>query len=330
MVRNNVNAPPRDQFVDLLDAEGILVRTFVGYDESFWLDESRIILTTYERGGQGEIEYDYLGFPTAISSIATIGQQPAEIGTSLAGGESNLHGAVAVADCVLCEYEEDNWHGEVGYRIWTDDGQLTDVRPGDATAWSLDGDRLLVEHPLEDGPTRRSTWEILTWPGFDRYARGDGVLDADFTRAARWHSSGESGPTTVTVVDLVNGRKQIFEDPYLGGDATWDSEGRLVLTDYDTGNATAHALDGAVLDRWDRVGNYVSTSADHSTLVFWYWDQLDEPQVLSVLKDTELTSVTTPAPFFVGFDAVHVSPDGSAMVIVCYLAGQERALLFRL
>jgi len=191
-------------------------------------------------------------------------------------------------------------------------------------------ERLLVEHPLESGPTRDSWWEIVTWPGLDRYARGGGVFDADFTRSARWYGDGEGVPGRIEVTKLLTGRQESFENPYESGNAAWDADGRLVLTDYESGEATAHALDGSVLDRWDRVGNYVSTSADHSTLVFWYWDQLDEPQVLSVLKDTELTSVTTPAPFFVGFDAVHVSPDGSAMVIVCYLAGQERALLFRL
>lgn len=330
VVRTSVNDPASSQFVDVFDRDGNLIQTFQGYDDAVWLDSERIALSVYKRASGQIVSQERVGIPEASSFVARLGSNDVEaVDANLAYARSNGHGALAIMTCWICRRGV-GWYREVAYQIWTWEGGLTAKQRGAPYAWSRSGDRLLVEHPLESGPTRDSWWEIVTWPGLDRYARGGGVFDADFTRSARWYGDGEGVPGRIEVTKLLTGRQESFENPYESGNAAWDADGRLVLTDYESGEATAHALDGSVLDRWDRVGNYVSTSADHSTLVFWYWDQLDEPQVLSVLKDTELTSVTTPAPFFVGFDAVHVSPDGSAMVIVCYLAGQERALLFRL
>lgn len=332
IVRRSVNAPASSQFVDVFDRDGTLVQTFAGYDDAVWLDSDRVVLSIYERNGaSGEIVLQKIGVPEATSFVARLGSDGVEaVDANLADARPNGQGALAVETCWICR-QGVGWYREAAYQIWTMEGGLTAKQQGLPYQWSKSGDRLLVEHPLQSGPTRDSRWEIVSWPGLDRYAQGDGVLDADFERSARWRWSGAGQPTRVEVADLATGQHQSFEDPYEGGNAAWDSSGRLVLTDYETGNASAHALDGSVLERWDRVGNYISSSADHSTLVFWYWDQVDGPQFLSVLREGGLSRVATPVQFSVGFDAVHVSPDGTAMVIVSVIGSNlETALLFRL
>ena len=274
IARRKTNFGASDQYIDIYDASGALIQSFEGFDEGVWLDDQRIVLTTWQRGPQYNIEYPNLGSPNAASFLGAVGSHdPSPLNVNLAYARSNGHGVLAVDRCLICA-KGVGFYRDAGYAVWTPDGGLTKPKPGLLEAWSQEGDRALIDHLLASGPASPRWYEVVTWPSFVRVARGGGTLNADFTWSARWKSSGDT--TDGQLINLATSAETAFTFASSGGEGAWNAAGQLVLADYVTGDATVIAPDGTVAGHWPQLGPRISPSTDHSVLAF-YDDFRDKP-----------------------------------------------------
>lgn len=332
IAKGQAAGPGVAQSVGVFDSDGILVQSLQGADEAVWLDNQHVIITRWQRRAAPDSQWEVVrapsGWPVGDSFLVALESDDVqELDVDLAGAISNGHGALAISGCGACDPDR-SWHEQRVYQIWTLDGEPTKSLPGLPIAWSLEGDRLLIEHPLGDGPNRDSWPEIVSWPTLervyaDRDVRAELLLDPSWSRAAYGEDIRDK---TVTVVDLATRDAATFatEHPSLGA---WDAAGRLIMDDYSTASAAAYKVDGTVVAQWPGVGNTVTSSADGSTIAFYYFDQLEGPNVITILTGDAVRGLKAPGPISLGPGPV-LSRDGSALIVE--VLGEPTLLLHHL
>lgn len=326
--------PHRGEFGDgrrvgLFANDGSLIRSYAGFAEVVWLDSERLVLSKGLYDERNNRLRTPSGHERSASFLASLSSPDIEeLEADLGFAKSNGHGALAVG-CLDCSSDPHRT------RVWSDDGSLSKAFTGYPLRWSMDGTRLLLEHPVDPVPYTRRWPEIRAWPGMRRVwadrSSGGILLDPNWQRFAQYDEG--RGPqddgVTVEITQFATGEQVTFTAE-ASGLAAWDAGGRLVIVDYDSKDAFVYAGDGALLDIWEDVGDDVTASLNGSTLAFWYSNTFEdqvESRTITLARGGHLIELIAPAPFDTGFGATHISPDGRHVAILVFEGQHPRLLL---
>ena len=306
------------QMVQIFTGDGALVMRLQGADELLWLDDSRFVVSTWNRrptpgGNDWEIAVDRSGHIPASSVLITLtGDDEMPLDVDLGGGLSNGQGAVAIKVCPDCDADDPQ------FSVWTPSGSLSSPRSGSARRWSGDGTKLWLEHPTEEGPAARRWPEIVTWPDLETYysdEEGGGLVpDVGWTKHA-YVGDGE-----VVIVDLESGAETRFPAEAYGL-VVWDFMGRVLVDDYDSASVYVYDVQGNLVESWPQVGNWLTASVDGTTVVSWYFDQRSGPNPLSVWRMGVLSELILPGRMV--SRSPLLSADGSRLAVIVSLDGRD-------
>ncbi len=307
--------------MDVYSRDGSVLTTIGGADEAVWLDAAHFIVSSWHRrpgpvDAGSEVVIGPGGHPEATSFLVPVdGLEAEELEVGLAGAVSNGTGVLAITTCRACQ------GANAMFRAWTLEAGLSDQQPGDPTSWSISGDRLLLEHPLGEGPTSDRWMEIVTWPEFQHYygSRADTnafVLDPNWQKRATWAGD------VANIIVLPSGETVSTFTAPLTGTAVWDASDRLLIAEYSTASAVAYNMSGDRVAAWDDIGQQVMTSPDGSTMAWWHFDDGSRHD-LNLIRGDEFQRVELPGPL----DQLRLSPDGLSIVAVVFVGDMFSVLL---
>ena len=327
------NQAPEEQQIDLMTAEGTVIRSFQG-DTADWIDDDRFLVFRYERSCQApcssepwSVNYQSNGEPAGVALLGSVTSEeltPVQLpeGRWIAG---NGHGNLSFS------YDDDI---ESEYSIWSPAG-VTASGEGFAQSWSHSGDRMLILHPNDQyGPGTYGWLEILSWPELDRlYADPE----ADFVWMPAVSPSGNLvayppviGDSLVRVGDVRAATVADYDIPL--GSYVWDADERLVQVTPRGNGVRIYDREANLIEFQRRdVGDAIVASADRSTIVFFHSDEARRStDRISILRANDWSEL--PLPSLNGLNAQpQVAPDGTA-VIVTFVTGnwEESAFVSRL
>ncbi|HEY5489086.1 MAG TPA: hypothetical protein VIK00_04535 [Candidatus Limnocylindrales bacterium] len=295
------------------------------YAESTWIDGTSFFVYASKTTGH---HFNGTAYRGSVSSSDLVQSEIAwnheENGTS-AVGLSNQQGAVAFWSGY--EYLVSCGGFCPRYRVWAD-GSLGNERDGEPVAWSLDGTRLAVIHPIsenastdsgsniaEAGVNFNSGWlEVFSYPGLQSvYSNRDLVVDdiePSFSPSGKYLLV-ESDHDEV--VDLDHGT--VTQSPS-DWPTYWYGDDNLMGSNGD--DLVERALDGSVVGRWKAIGNFgFRTSPDGRLLVTA--DDQRSPHTIEVIRDGQLLSFKLPDLVGLqGVDLIMPTPadDGRSVVLL--------------
>lgn len=306
------------QTAQIFTGDGTLVMSLQGPDELLWLDDSRLIVSSWIRrptpgGNAWELVVDTSGHIRSSSVLVPLaGDDQIPLDVDLGGGLSNGQGAVAIDACPECDSDHPQ------FAVWTPSGPLSPPRSGRATRWSADGRKLLLEHPIEGGPAAKRWPEIVTWPDLDNYFadQNGGRLAPD----VGWTKHAYVDDGELVIVELNSGKETRFPAE-ASGLVVWDFMGRVLVDDYDSSSVFAYDVGGNLVESWPHVGNWIAASVDGMTVVSWFFDQITGPNPLAVWRMGVLSDLTLPGRMV--SRSPLLSDDGERLAIVVSLDGRD-------
>jgi hypothetical protein len=169
--------------------------------------------------------------------------------------------------------------------------------------------------------------EVLAWPGLARLAALPGTSVAS---SVRFDPSGRYLllPGTGSVLDVATGKQlQVVPDSIGFDGAAWDEAGNLLMQAWSSDTPTllgTYDLQGKLLSRRTAEGNTLVGTPDGKTAVT-YHQQRSQAPAMTVIRNGDSHDVALPGPLLWGPPAL--SPDGTAMVVVCSVNGVGQILL---
>lgn len=331
--RSQTNGPPEQQQIDLIAREGTFIRTYQSVDRAVWLDADEFVLFEWQRtaasadgSGPWTVEYGPEGHPRHRAYLASVGsgnyvEVEVPQGVTLSSG----HGAVAVGRFIPGR--------EASFSVWSPTEQGGTAYPGYPIAWSAAGDRLAVIHPDVDedaGPGLIGWLDILEYPTMsslyaDREARLSDEGYATFDATGRYFAY--PAFPHLWLADIGAGAVQSIGPEGASDHFAWDSEGRLVIAQFETGGVAVFAVDGRKVSDMHPDGQMVIGSGDGSVLVL-YNDDDDQPLDLTILAGDHELNVQLPGRTYLREPLI--APDGSAIVATCLINGRPTVVALRL
>jgi hypothetical protein len=291
----------------LVAADGRQIGSYDGYIEPTWLTDDTFVAynaSSMPSGPQKQVTAQ------AMLGNATDGTSSV-IDFPCCDPVGNGHGSAAVS------WSLPYLHGvpQPQFSVWSD-GVVTDPQAGLPIAWSPNGDKLVVAHPVTQQTITDGWMEVVRWPGLESIFEGDRSsetgLKTPFDRTGNYvaHAgvigSGDNAVGSVDVSNLDTG--VVTQIPTLGNHMSfaWDANGYVLVSDFN--GLTAYTPDGASVVNTPFSGTIVSGAADGSTVLL-----LDSGGVLT----NYLTGATVPLPATpeseTGF---WLSPSGSGLFVV--------------
>jgi hypothetical protein len=290
---------PVVQDMRLLDGAGNVVRSLDG-DRFVWLDATQFVLSRGASSFLGSVD------STVLTPLAA---------TFPADPLSNNRGAVALTTVQPLD------PAKTSFVVWTQAGTSRAVI-GQPEAWSPDGTRLAVWHSTTPaGPrgigSQDTGWvEVLSWPELRSVASlKDDLLvppHISFDPSSRYVLLPRIGFSGFLILDLANGRT--VGPSGITGPAAWDSAGDVLVAATD-GSVTTYPISGGPAATKAGVGDNVVSSADGSTIAFYFsQDYSSNPRPITLIRNGVSRAISVPG----GLESDPViAPDGSGVVIVC-------------
>jgi hypothetical protein len=306
------NGTPDERHLRLLDGTGQVVRALDG-TRLVWLDSSRFVLFGGSAGGEA-----FLG--SATSTELT----PLEVDFSDA--LSNHHGTVAF----IAFADAGARTARTSFVLWSPSG-TTQVLSGEPEAWTADGTRLAVWHYTTPGQSvggQPSGWfEVLSWPDLHVLVSIKNV--PSYWGPFSFDPSGRFLKVPVvsgsSVLDISTGTMVGPSASQVVADPVWDRAGHLIVPSLDgSGSVTFYSMIDGDAVRKTGLGDSAAASLDGSTVLLYFAAPGEGP--VTLLRDGAPRTIPVPGPVEPTRDAL--SDDGSGLVLVCRVGGQDEALLF--
>ena len=286
------------QNLRLLDRTGKLVRQLEG-SRIVWVDRDSFLLAQGGSFSLGSVHSSNLT-PSAASLSDT----------ALASGA----GAVALANIDPAAPSKST------FVVWTVAGASSAI-VGEPQAWSPDGEKLAVWHPLSSGEpavgSQTTGWiEVIDRRSLRAVATSKSIALAPqptrFDPSGRYLVESGIGVAAFAVLDTQSGKTTQL--PSLAGLPVWNDKDQLIVAGAD-GGLTTYSIDGAATSTLPSVGDQVAASADGSTAVVYYsQDYVSKPRPVTIVRKDGTVAVGVPG----GLEAnPQISPDGTQAVVIC-------------
>ena len=295
--------------LDLVDAQGNVVRWYPGFGLAAWLDAGRFVAYSEKDEKPGT---DFKPDQAWVMDTDGGDPQPIDIPFGTFGPLGNGHGALAFQH-VLPDVNN-TWRDN--FVVWAD-GITSTRHDGYPQRWSADGTKLEVIHPFKQ--SGGEGWpEIVSWPGLRTLFEApppeqtDASFDPTGAYIAYEHDEENGGQdlSTIRVVTLATGG---YVDLPYANDDFW-------------ANGYLNTIEAQTLREYDTRGNLVNSarapgvagfpSADGSSIAFLSDDYGTGPTLdlnVVVERGGTLSALKLPAEWSNLRDAL--APDGSALAI---------------
>lgn len=201
------------------------------------------------------------------------------------------------------------------YSVWLD-GLVTDPQPGFPIAWSPDGEKLVIAHPVTPQDITDGWMEVVGWPGLQSIFRGDRTsetgLKTPFDPTGHYVAHAGvvgSGDQTVVSVDVSNlDTGEATQIPTQGNHMSfaWNAEGEVLVSD--SAGLTEYTPDGVQVAAMSFSGTIVGSSSDGSTVLL-----IDDGGALTTYPN----GVTFPLPTTPESETTFwLSPTGKGIFII--------------
>ena len=285
------------QGLRLLDRTGELVRQLDG-DRLVWVDQHSFLLAQ-----GGSFSLGSVGSSNLTPSAAPLSD------TELASGA----GAVARASLDPAAPSKST------FVVWTVAGTSSAVL-GEPQAWSPDGEKLAVWHPMSSAPavgSQTTGWmEVIDRRSLRAVATSKSIALAPqptrFDPSGRYLVESGIGIGASAVLDTQSGKTTQLSS--LAGSPVWNDKGQLIVAGQDGGLRT-YSIDGTATSTLPNVGDQVAASADGSTaVVFYSQDYVSNPRPVTIVRKSRTVAVGVPG----GLEASpQISPDGTQAIVIC-------------